>query len=45
MIDFVSDFLFDVAQDFERPLRNMSITKLKYEGNKKVFRKNKEIFL
>ena len=42
---FISDFLFDVAQDFKRQLRNMSITKLKYEVTKKIFREDKKIFL
>ena len=32
--NFVSDFLFDVVQDLERQLRNMSITRLKYEVTK-----------
>lgn len=41
---FVSDFLFDVAQDFERPLRNMSITKLKYEVTRRYLEKIRRYF-
>ena len=41
---FISDFLFDVAQDFERPLLNMSITKLKYEVTKRYLERIRKYF-
>ena len=42
--NFVSDFLFDVAQDFKRQLRNMSITKLKYEVTKRYLERIRRYF-
>ncbi|MDN5845062.1 MAG: hypothetical protein L0H53_02170 [Candidatus Nitrosocosmicus sp.] len=41
---FISDFIFDVAQDFEQQLRNMSITKLKYEVTKRYLERIRRYF-
>jgi hypothetical protein len=41
---FVSDFLFTVALEFELQLRNMSITKLKYEVTKRYLEKIRRYF-
>jgi hypothetical protein len=42
--NFVSDFLFYVAQDLERQLRNMSITRLKYEVTKMYLQRIRRYF-
>lgn len=41
---FISDFILDVAQDFKRQLRNMSITKLKYEVTERYLVKIRRYF-
>ena len=42
--NFVSDFLFDVAKEYEAQLRNMSITKLKYEVTKRYLERIRRYF-
>jgi len=41
---FILDFLFDVARDFERQLRNMSIIELKYEVTKRYLERIRKYF-